>query len=130
MEGLSEWFFGLSEAYNVNPWIFGILYVGGIPVFLGILAWLTNRARQKKSVTLQALLLLYFAIQPYLYVAVFGENLPGWVYGAIAVLIALGLWSTYNSVQKKKREALEEAGDTDQSSELSMASMSSSEKPK
>lgn len=129
MEGLGEWFFGLSENYSVNPWIFGILYVGGIPVFFAVLAWLAKRAKDKKPVTVQALLLLYLAIQPYLYVAVFGENLPAWVYGAIGVLIALGVWSTYNSVQKKKREAAAEPLEPDHSS-ASMASISSSENPK
>ena len=96
----------LSATYNVNPVFFGILYVGGIPLFLAVAGWLANRARQKKSVTVQALLLLYLAIQPYLYVAVFGENLPSWVYGAILVLIALGVWTTWRQVEKKKAEAL------------------------
>ena len=103
--GIAETVAELSATYNVNPVIFGILYVGGIPLFLGAGAWLANRARQKNPITLQALLLLYLAIQPYLYVAIFGENLPGWVYVAIALLIGAGVWSTVSSVRKKKAEA-------------------------
>lgn len=105
MEGLSTWFFGLSENYAVNPWIFGILYIGGIPLFFGVAAWLTKRLREKKGIAVQALVLLYLAIQPYLYVAVFGENLPSWVYAVIVALVALGVWQTFSSVQKKKAEA-------------------------
>lgn len=96
----------LSATYSVNPIVFGVLYLGGIPVFLATAGWLANRARKRRPVTLQALLLLYLAIQPYLYVAVFGENLPAWVYGAILVLIVAGIWSTYRQVRKKKAEAL------------------------
>lgn len=113
MEGILETVRELSATYNVNPVVFGILYVGGIPLFLGVAAWLANRARLKKSVTVQALLLLYLAIQPYLYVAVFGENLPVWVYGAIVALIGFGIWSTWKQVQKKKAEALV-AGEAEQ----------------
>ncbi|MEO1659204.1 MAG: hypothetical protein AAFR65_15960 [Pseudomonadota bacterium] len=103
--GIAETVAELSATYNVNPVIFGILYVGGIPLFLGAGAWLANRARQRKPITVQALLLLYLAIQPYLYVAIFGENLPNWVYVAIALLIGVGVWSTASSVRKKKAEA-------------------------
>ncbi|HUZ59296.1 MAG TPA: hypothetical protein VMU83_10985 [Hanamia sp.] len=28
-----EWFFSLGEKYNVNPYIFGGIYVGAIPFF-------------------------------------------------------------------------------------------------
>ncbi|MEO1043750.1 MAG: hypothetical protein AAFX52_15825, partial [Pseudomonadota bacterium] len=107
--GIAETVAELSATYNVNPVIFGILYVGGIPLFLGTGAWLANRARQKKPITVQALLLLYLAIQPYLYVALFGENLPTWVYIAIVALIGAGIWSTISSVRKKKAEAEAEA---------------------
>ncbi|MCQ8184430.1 hypothetical protein [Parvularcula maris] len=111
MESLGEWFFSLSENYSVNPWIFGILYIGGIPVFLGVAAWMAKRARQKKPVLLQAGLLIFLAILPYLYVAIFGENLPVWVYAAIAAMIGFGVWSTVKKVRKQKAEAQSPSSD-------------------
>lgn len=105
MDGLNQYIVELSQTYSVNPLIFGVLYIGGIPLFLGVIAWLAKRARAKKPVTVQALLALYLAIQPYLYVAVFGENLPAWVWAVIIGMIGLGLWSTYRTVQKRKAEA-------------------------
>ncbi|MEM9809941.1 MAG: hypothetical protein AAF788_01835 [Pseudomonadota bacterium] len=118
----------LSETYSVNPVIFGVLYVGGIPLFLGVLGWLANRARQKKSVTVQAMLLLYLAVQPYLYVAIFGENLPSWVYIVIVALIGYGIYSTVKTVRKRKAEA--EAVEAGPSSSISMDPMSASDNPK
>jgi hypothetical protein len=113
MEGFSDWFFGLSENYSVNPWVFGVLYIGGIPVFLGVAAWMAARARKSKPVMLQAAMLIFLAILPYLYVAVFGENLPLWVYGAIAAMIAFGVYSTVRKVQKQKMEAVPGSADED-----------------
>jgi hypothetical protein len=112
MDGLSDWFFSLSENYSVNPYIFGVLYIGGIPVFLGVAAWMAKRAREKKPVLVQAGLLTFLAILPYLYVAVFGENLPVWVYGAIVAMIGFGVWSTVKKVRKQKAEALSERDKT------------------
>lgn len=110
MEGLAGWFFGLSENYSVNPWVFGVLYIGGIPLFFAVLGWLAKRAKEKKAITVQALLLVYLAIQPYLYVAVFGENLPQWVYAIIVAMVAYGGWSTYSTVRKRKAEVAGAAG--------------------
>lgn len=110
--GIAETVAELSATYNVNPVIFGILYVGGIPLFLAAGAWLANRARQKKPIAVQAMLLLYLAVQPYLYVAIFGENLPSWVYIVILAMIGVGVWSTISSVRKKKAEAQAEAAQT------------------
>ncbi|NNU16189.1 hypothetical protein HK107_07635 [Parvularcula sp. ZS-1/3] len=124
MDGILETVRELSATYNVNPVIFGILYIGGIPLFLGVAGWLAARAKAKKSVTVQALLLLFLAIQPYLYVALFGENLPVWVYGVIAVMVAFGGWSTWRSVEKKKAEALAEAASEDEPRPVTGASAS------
>jgi hypothetical protein len=105
MEGFQNWLVSLSADYSVDPWIFGILYIGGIPLFFLVVGWLAKRAKDGKSVALQALLLLYLAIQPYLYVALFGENLPGWVYAALGALVLLGAWQTYGTVQKRKKQS-------------------------
>lgn len=105
MEAISAWFFGLSENYGVNPWIFGTLYVGGIPLFLGVTAWLAVRLRKGKGIALQTVLAGFLAIQPYLYVAIVGENIPLWVWALIAVMIGVGVWSTLNTVRKRKAEA-------------------------
>jgi hypothetical protein len=102
MSDLSTWLSGISADYGVNPVVFGVLYFGAMPVFLGVAAWLAKRARMGRPVLLQAGLLLFLAIQPYLYVALFGENLPRWVYGAIVVLVALAVWSTVRTIRKKK----------------------------
>ncbi|NRA28702.1 MAG: hypothetical protein HRU11_00455 [Parvularculaceae bacterium] len=109
MEAINAFVLSLSENYGVNPWIFGVLYIGGIPLFLGVTAWLVARLRQKKSITVQAILAGYLAIQPYVYVALVGENIPVWVWGVIAVLVGLGIWSTLSTIKKRKAEVAADA---------------------
>lgn len=104
MDGISAWFFGLSAAYGVNPWVFGILYVGGIPLFLADTAWIVRRLRRGRSIAFQALIAGYLAVQPYLYVALVGDNIPRWVWGVIGALIAIGIWSTWSKISKAKAE--------------------------
>ncbi|MEM1397421.1 MAG: hypothetical protein AAGH38_08245 [Pseudomonadota bacterium] len=104
MTAISSFVLGLSENYGVNPWIFGVLYLGGIPLFLAVTGWLVARLRQRKSITVPAILAGYLAIQPYLYVAVVGENIPTWVWGVIVALVGLGIWSTLSTIRKRKAE--------------------------
>jgi hypothetical protein len=38
---------------------------------------------------------------PFLYVLVFGRNLPWWVYGVIAILLGQGVYSLIRRLRKK-----------------------------
>jgi hypothetical protein len=99
----------LSEDYGVNPYIFGAIYVGAIPFFLANMGWLVRRLRQGKPVTLQVLIAGSLAMSAYVYLLFAGENLPTWVYVAIAALVVYGLWSIYRKIRSQTGE-LDEAG--------------------
>jgi hypothetical protein len=83
----------LGAQYNVNPLLFAIIYLGGIPLFFGVSAWMAYRFKHKQSITWQVILLGYLLIQPYLYVIIFGQGVPIWVYAAIIALIGGGALS-------------------------------------
>ncbi|MEM9839255.1 MAG: hypothetical protein AAF830_08880 [Pseudomonadota bacterium] len=104
MEAISTWFLQLTENYGVNPLIFGVLYFGGIPLFLGVIAWLVVRLRKSKGIAVQAILAGFLAIQPYIYVALVGKNIPVSVWAIIAVMIGIGIWSTVSTIRKRKAE--------------------------
>lgn len=104
MEAFMDWFMSLGEKYNVNPIIFGSIYLGAIPFFSASLAWLVKNLRQKKSIALPALSSGFFFISAYLYLVVVGKNVPLWVYGFIIALVAFGAWSTLNKVKNKVEE--------------------------
>lgn len=101
---IQDWFWGLGEKYQVDPLIFGAIYVGAIPFFFLSLSWLIRNIRKKKSVVIPVLLTWFFFISAYLYLIVVGENIPWWVYLFIAALVGYGAFSTYQKVMQKSRE--------------------------
>jgi hypothetical protein len=105
-ESFTEWFLGLGAQYGVNPFIFGGIYVGAIPFFTLSVGWLVRNLRRKQSIVLPTLLAGFFFISAYLYLLIAGRNIPFWVYGFIAAMIAFGVYST---VQKIRTQAAKDA---------------------
>ncbi|MEO6949193.1 MAG: hypothetical protein ABI123_06165 [Ginsengibacter sp.] len=99
-----EWFFSLGDKYNVNPYIFGGIYVGAIPFFLFFLYKTIKNIRNKKPFVLPALLTGLFFISAYLYLIIVGKNIPVWVYIFIAVMVSYGVYSTLKKVKKNVKE--------------------------
>ena len=98
-ETFTEWFLSLGDQYGVNPIIFGSIYVGAIPFFTVSVARLVRNLRRKQSIVLPALSASFFFVSAYLYLLVAGRNIPVWVYGFIAVMIAYGVYSTINKIR-------------------------------
>ena len=113
LEALNTWILSLGAQYNVNPYIFGAIYVGAIPFFLASIAWLVKRARAGRSTVAPTMLAGFFFVSAYIYLAIFGQDIPVWVWIFLAVLIAYGAWSTIRDTRRKIAAAkAEEAGDS------------------
>ena len=106
-DAVRDWFLGLGAAYGVDPVVFGAIYVGAIPFFFASLAWLGRNVRRGRSPVLPVLAAGFCFVSAYLYLIVAGRNVPPWVYGLVAALVALGAWSTARSVRRTIREARE-----------------------
>jgi hypothetical protein len=100
-ELFKEWFLSLGEKYNVNPYIFGGISVGAIPLFFFFLYLTIKKMRQIKSFVIPALLTGLFFISAYLYLIIAGKNIPGWVYIFIGLLVGYGIYSTIKKVKAK-----------------------------
>ena len=109
LEAAREWFLSLGTEYGVNPWIFGAIYVGAIPLFTLSVAWLVRNARRGRSIVLPALAAGACFVSAYVYLIFAGENVPGWVYGFIALLVVGGGWSAVRKVRGQVAEARDEA---------------------
>lgn len=101
MRSWSDWFWSLGPTYGVDPLIFGGIYVAAIPFFIASIAWLVRRRKAGKSITLPVLSAGFFFVSAYLYLAIAGRNIPIWVWGFLAVLVAYGAWSTIRDVRRK-----------------------------
>lgn len=100
-EAFKEWFLSLGTKYNVNPYIFGGIYIGAIPFFFLCLGWTIKNIKKKKSFTLPLLLTGFCFISAYLYLIVVGINIPVWVYFFIGAMILYGAYSTYKKISNE-----------------------------
>ena len=83
------------DNYGVNPVVFLVIYLVSVPFFYYSL-FRTLRALAKKlgkEVMLWSTIFLCANVAPFLYVLLFGRNIPWWVYGIIALLIGQGVLS-------------------------------------
>ena len=103
-ETFTEWFLSLGDQYGVDPIIFGSIYVGAIPFFTLSIARLIRNLRRKQSIVLPALSASFFFVSAYLYLLIAGRNIPFWVYGFIAAMLAYGVYSTLKKVRTQAAE--------------------------
>lgn len=101
LESINEWILAQGAQYNVNPYIFVGIYVGAIPFFLASIAWLVKRARAGRSTVLPTMLAGFFFVSAYLYLALFGQDIPAWVWVFLAALIVYGAWSQVRETRRK-----------------------------
>uniref|UniRef100_A0A7C6EM12 Uncharacterized protein n=1 Tax=candidate division WOR-3 bacterium TaxID=2052148 RepID=A0A7C6EM12_UNCW3 len=102
IEYLKNWFARIEVDYGVNPVIFAIIYFGGAPFFwLAIYKIITGLKNKKiDQVRIFGIVLGITTIAPFIYVAIFGHNVPFWfwVFGS-AILI----YTFYNVMSRVKK---------------------------
>ena len=89
--------------YNVNPVVFLILYVVPGP-FWYYTIFRTIRAIAKKNtkeLMLWAMICLVLTVEPYVYVLIFGRNMPWWIYIIIGLLVAQGIFTLVRKLVKR-----------------------------
>jgi hypothetical protein len=101
------WFTSLANQYNVNPAIFGLIYIGAIPFFGLSVAWIARHYKKGFPVTLPVLCASFFFIAAYLYLFIAGENIPWWVYSFIIMVLAYSGWATYNRIGRQTGQEME-----------------------
>ena len=100
-EAINQWILAQGAQYNVNPYVFAGIYVGAIPFFLASIAWLVKRARAGRSTVLPTMLAGFFFVSAYLYLAIFGQDIPLWVWIFLGALVAYGAWATVRDTRRK-----------------------------
>ena len=101
LSAIHDWFFGLGARYGVDPIVFGAIYVGAIPFFLLSVAWLVRRLRAGRSIVLPVLCAGFCFVSAYLYLAIFGRDIPIWVWAVPGMLVVYGAFSTIRDVRKR-----------------------------
>ncbi len=89
---IQDWVFALGHEYGVNPVVFAIIYLGGLPFLMLSIAWVIRNRRRSRPVYFPLLSAGGFWISAYLYIVIAGDNIPPWVYGILVVFAGLGGW--------------------------------------
>lgn len=114
LETINEWILAQGAQYGVNPYVFAAIYVGAIPFFLASITWLIRRARAGRSTVVPTMFAGFFFVSAYIYLAIFGEDIPVWVWIFLAALIIYGAWSTIRDTRRKiAASKAEDVGDSD-----------------
>jgi hypothetical protein len=97
--------FELSSYYGVDPIIFGLLYVGTIPILWVSIGRIIRNLKNRKPILVPALISTLCMFGTYIYLFIAGQNIPLWVY-----VLAVGLmcFSVYK-VRKKVKDGVEKA---------------------
>lgn len=98
-----DWIKNIKVTYNVNPWIFAIVYAVCVPPFwFSVFKLIDDLRNGRTNNILKWLFILVFTlIAPFLYIAFFGRNLPGWFWIAVAAFIALSVLSMIKKIRGK-----------------------------
>ncbi len=91
------------DNYGVDPVVFLIIYLVSVPLFYYSLFRMIRALAKKfgKEIMLWSFIFLCANIAPFLYVLLFGRNLPWWVYGIIALLIGQGVYFLVRKLRQK-----------------------------
>ncbi|HKJ44814.1 MAG TPA: hypothetical protein VJ991_03210 [Balneolales bacterium] len=100
-ELIKQWLVQLAGKYNVNPIIFGSIYLGAIPFFTASVAWLIRNIRKKKTIILPAFCTGLTFTSAYIYLIIVGRDVPFWVYIIIGIMILYGIYTTYRKIKKQ-----------------------------
>lgn len=92
------------ESYGVDPVAFLAIYFASAPFFYYSIFRMVRALAQRKQqeILLWSMVFLGSTVAPFLYVLVFGRNMPWWVYVVIALLIGQGVYSLIRRLRKKQ----------------------------
>jgi hypothetical protein len=110
IDSIRAWFFSLGVGYGVNPFIFGAIYIGAIPLFWLSSAWLVRNIRSKQNIALPVITMSVCAISSYTYLIIVGQNVPFWVYLIIIGIVLYSFYATWQTIRKKRKESAVEVG--------------------
>jgi hypothetical protein len=108
MEFILNWLDEIQQTYGVNPYIFGAIYVGAIPVFWYFTILLVRNLRNNKSISVPVLGMAGSGVSSYIYLLIAGNNIPVWVYGVVIFMIFYSLYSVRKQARKSKAKVTNE----------------------
>jgi hypothetical protein len=104
VEKLQAWIASTHETYGVHPMVFLVISMINAPFFYYTIFRLVKAIAKRDTahLPLWATLFLVSVVVPYVYVLFWGRNLPWYVYAAIGLLVAQGVWTLVKKLKSRK----------------------------
>ncbi|OGS22082.1 MAG: hypothetical protein A2252_02680 [Elusimicrobia bacterium RIFOXYA2_FULL_39_19] len=103
IEFINTWIANIQKSYCINPYIFAVIYVVTIPPFWYSFYKMVEciKKGKKEKLLIWVFLMGFTIVAPFLYVAVFGRNLPVWFWFVITALLVVAVISAVNKIRGK-----------------------------
>jgi hypothetical protein len=97
------WLESIKANYSVNPYVFGVIYAASVfPFWFSLYKIIESLGKKAMDKVLAwGLVLAIATLAPFLYVALFGRNLPVWFWGALAAVIIFSVVSVIGKIKKR-----------------------------
>ncbi len=101
---VQAWIVSTRETYGVDPVVFLVISTINAPFFYYTIYKLVKAVAKRETARLPlwATLFLVSVVVPYVYVLFWGRNLPWYIYGAMGLLVAQGVWTLVKKLRRKE----------------------------
>ena len=96
-----DWIISLGEKHDVDPLLFGCLYLVSKLCFFTSLGWALKNLKTKKPIFIPLILACISFSLPYLYLVIAGRNISVWVYLFIGLMFTYGGFSIWKKITAK-----------------------------
>jgi hypothetical protein len=100
---VQAWIASTRETYGVDPVVFLVISTVNAPFFYFTIYKSVKAVAKRDTgrLPLWATLFLVSVVVPYVYVLFWGRNLPWYIYAAMGLLVAQGVWTLVKKVRRK-----------------------------
>jgi hypothetical protein len=101
---VQAWIASTRETYGVDPVVFLVISTINAPFFYFTIYNMVKAAAKRDTgrLPLWATLFLVSVVVPYLYVLFWGRALPWYIYAAMGLLVAQGVWTLVKRLRRKE----------------------------
>jgi hypothetical protein len=100
---VQAWIASTRETYGVDPVVFLVISTVNAPFFYFTIYKMVKAVAKRDTgrLPLWATLFLVSVVVPYVYVLFWGRALPWYIYAAMGLLVAQGVWTLVKKLRRK-----------------------------
>lgn len=109
---IADWLQSIQDKHNVNPYIFGIIFlICAGPWWYSLYKIVDNIKKKQIRLVVKWLIIIGFlTIAPFLYVAIFGRNLPISFWFIIAAIVVMSFINLAKKIRQDSQKIVKEEG--------------------